>query len=259
MKFSLKHNSLFGIAVSLVCSMGVAQAQLGNQTGTTTPATGSSNTKLPGSFGGLGVTGQSKIDFSGKDPSTAFNNGSAVSGATTGSGTTGTGLAGQTTGSQFGATGFSNATGTGAIGTQGGGLGNAFGGGLGGGFGRGGFGGLGGLGGLGGGGMGNTAASAKKLIKPIIRPDIEVERPSASTTATNAQLRLTRIQMPKRLKSVVSSVDGDFVVLRGQVATESDKRMGERLVKLEPGIDSVRNEVTVLTSPAESIRAKPTR
>lgn len=255
MKFSLKHNALLGIALSLVCGV-EAQAQLANQTGATT---GSTSRGLPGAFGGPGVTGQSRIDYSGKDPSTAFNNGTTVSGGTAAGGTAAAGgLANQATGSQFGANGFSNATGTGATGGLGGGIGGGLGGGLGG-FGRGGFGGLGGLGGLGGGGMGNTSASAKKMIRPIVRPDIEVERPSGATTATNAQLRLTRIQMPKRLKGVISSVEGDYVVLRGQVATESDKRMVERLVKLEPGIDSVRNEVTVLTNPVESIPAKSIR
>ena len=249
MKFSQKRNAVFGIAMSLACSAEVAQAQLGTQTGTTA----ATSRNLPGSFGGLGVTGQSKIDLSGKDPSQAFNNGSAVSGGTTGSGTAG-GSGTQTTGSQFGVNAFSSATGTGVNGGLGNGLGNP----LGGGFGRGGFG-LGSLGALGGSSMGNTTANAKKMIRPIIRPDIEVERQSASTTATNAQLRLTRIQMPKRLQGVKSSVDGDTVVLRGQVATESDKRMVERLVKLEPGIDSVRNEVSVLTSPGESIQAKPSR
>jgi osmotically-inducible protein OsmY len=97
------------------------------------------------------------------------------------------------------------------------------------------------------------------MIRPIIRPDVEVERESSSEIATNAKNRLTRIQMPKRLKGIEASVDGGTVVLRGQVANESDKRMVERLVMLEPGIDSVRNEVTVTTSPAERIQAKPSR
>jgi osmotically-inducible protein OsmY len=97
------------------------------------------------------------------------------------------------------------------------------------------------------------------MIRPIIRPDVEVERESNAEIANNAKKRLGRIQMPKRLKGVEAKVDGETVVLSGQVATESDKRMVERLVMLEPGIDSVRNEVTVKTSPAERIQAKPSR
>jgi hypothetical protein len=251
MKSTFTRNACLGIALAIAGSTGVAQAQLTGQTTPTTQTTGNTSTKLPGSFGGPGVTGQSRIDYSGKDPSTAFNNGQSVSGST-GTSTGGTGLAGQAVGNQFGANAFSNATGTGA--GANGGLGNV---GLGGGFNRGGLGGLGGLGG--GGGMGNSTAAAKKLIRPIIRPDIEVVRENSTTIATNAAQRLTRIQMPKRLQGVRTSAEDGVVVLRGQVATESDKRMVERLVKLEPGIDSVRNEVIVLTNPVERIQAKPIR
>ena len=259
MKFSFAHNTCFGIGLGLVCSISSAQAQLAGQTtGTGTgfgAPTGATSNKLPGSFGGPGVTGQSRLELSGTNPSTAFSNGQSVSG-TSSSGTTGTsgGLAGQTTsGTQFGANAFSSSTQTGganALGGLNGGLGglgmNRFGGGLG------------GLGGLGG-GTGNTNAAAKKMIRPIIRPDVEVTRESNSEIATNAKKRLGRIQMPKRLKGVEATVDGETVVLSGQVATESDKRMVERLVMLEPGIDSVRNEVTVKTSPVEGIQAKPNR
>jgi len=210
--------------------------------------------KLPGSFGGLGVTGQSRLELTTLNPSAAFSSGQSVSGAPT--------LAGQTTsGSAFGTTAFSNtAGGTGAAGGLGGSAigGAGLGGGLGGGR-FGGLGGIGGLGGLGGGGAGNASAQAKKLIRPIVRPDIEFERASPAAIATNAQSRLSRIPLPKKLRSVISSVEGETIVLRGEVATESEKRMVERLVKLEPGIDLVRNEVTVRTNPLERIQAKPSR
>ena len=79
------------------------------------------------------------------------------------------------------------------------------------------------------------------------------------TLATNAQKRLTRIPLPKKFQGVKTSFEGETIVLRGEVSTESQKRLVERLVKLEPGIDSVRNEVKVLTNPSERIEARPTR
>lgn len=273
MKFSFQRNALFGIALSLVCSMQSAQAQLTGFGGT--PATGVGGTsgvggaatgiggapggaptgaavsnKLPGSFGGPGVTGQSRLELTTLNPSAAFSNGANASGATT---------AGQTTnGSAFGTSAFSNGTAAGATGATGG-LGGSAIGGLGGFGGRtGGLGGLGGFGGLGG-GSGNSSAQAKKMIRPIVKPDIDVVRESPATIATNAQSRLARIPLPKKFRSVVSSVEGSTIVLRGQVATESEKRLVERLVKLEPGIDLVRNEVTVRTSSPERIEAQPIR
>ena len=277
MKFSFKRNALFGIALSLVCSMQAAQAQLTGFGGT--PATGVGGTtgvggaatgiggaaggaptgaavsnKLPGSFGGPGVTGQSRLELTTLNPSAAFSNGANASGATT---------AGQTTnGSAFGTSAFSNGAAAGATGATGatGGLGGSAIGGLGGFGGRtGGLGGLGGFGGLSGGGAGNSSAQAKKMIRPIVKPDIDIIRESPATIATNAQSRLARIPLPKKFRSVVSSVEGATIVLRGQVATESEKRLVERLVKLEPGIDLVRNEVTVRTSSPERIEARPTR
>ncbi len=272
MKFSFQRNALFGIALSLVCSMQVAQAQLTGFGGT--PATGVGGTagiggattgiggapaatgaavsnKLPGSFGGPGVTGQSRLELTTLNPSAAFSNGANASGATT---------AGQTTnGSAFGTSAFSNGAAAGATGATGG-LGGSAIGGLGGRTGGlGGLGGLGGFGGLSGGGAGNSSAQSKKMIRPIVKPDIDIIRESPETIATNAQLRLARIPLPKKFRSVVSSVEGATIVLRGQVATASEKRLVERLVKLEPGIDLVRNEVTVRTSSPERIEAQPIR
>ena len=280
MKFSLVFNKSFGIALSLVFCL-QAQAQLtglGGLTGqtqglggaasgfggSTGGATGgATNTKLPGSFGGPGTTGVSIYpkDLTTLNPSTAFSNGTSVSGAATG----GVGGIGQTGSgaTPFGTNAFSSNATTGGFGAAGGlGAGGFGGGGLGRGFGGGrlgGLGGIGGLGGLGGGGAGNASAQAKKMIRPIVKVDIETERPSSASQATSANSRLGRIPLPKKLQGVTSSVDGDMIVLRGQVATESDKRLVERLVKLEPGIDSVRNEVTVLNSPLERIQAAPSR
>ena len=255
MKFSFVRNASFGIVLSLVFSVQTTQAQL---TGATAGGAAAS-TKLPGSFGGPGVTGSSRLELATSNP--IFSSGSSVSGSTSTTGATGatgaTALGGQTqTGNAFGANAFSNTGGLGGVGGLGGGLGGL--GGLGGGR-VGGLGGLGGLGGggLGGGGMGSTSAQAKKQIRPIVKPDIEVERLSAKTTATNAQQRLSRIQFPKKLRGVTSSVEGDTVVLRGEVATESDRRMVERLLKLEPGIDSVRNEVKVQSNSVERIQGTP--
>jgi hypothetical protein len=40
-------------------------------------------------------------------------------------------------------------------------------------------------------------------------------------------------------------IDGDTAVLRGAVASESERRIAERMVKLEPDVRRVRNELLV--------------
>ena len=76
MRFSLLRNASFGIALTLVFSLEAAQAQLTGLGGTTGGATGlggattgaAAANKLPGSFGGLGVTGQSRIELTTLNP-----------------------------------------------------------------------------------------------------------------------------------------------------------------------------------------------
>jgi hypothetical protein len=44
------------------------------------------------------------------------------------------------------------------------------------------------------------------------------------------------------------NVEDGTVVLRGTVATASDRRVAERMAKLEPGVDRVQNELVVGTN-----------
>jgi hypothetical protein len=44
---------------------------------------------------------------------------------------------------------------------------------------------------------------------------------------------------------IAVSVEGGIAILRGEVASERDRALAERLILFEPGIDSVRNELTV--------------
>jgi hypothetical protein len=132
----------------------------------------------------------------------------------------------------------------------GGGIGGGgIGGGLGG-LGLGGVGGLGGLGGLGGGlgrnqmGRGNQA-QGKGTFRAAVRPDIPLNTQRTSNIAGQIQTRLSRVPLPERLKGTQVSVEDGQVVLRGRVSSESDKRMMERLLQLEPGVNSIRNELTV--------------
>lgn len=241
-------------------TQGFGSTAIGGATGAPGGAIGGATATSRYGFGapGSGATGSALVDYS---------NTNAVKGFST---TTSAGGQNATNApSAFGANAFSNAA-TGVQGAQGGFNMNSVGAGLGAGLGAnlgGGFGGrAGGLGGIGGlaGGLGGQSASnqAKKKIRVSVSPDIELARSSIATQSNGAPIalaRLKRIPLPASLRGVNASIEGDMVVLTGVVATESDKRKVERLVKLEPGLNSVRNDVVVQSKSLEKIQARPNR
>ena len=270
MKFSITKLSLFGIACGFFCSSSVALAQVPGQAapqGIGTAGLGAPGGAVGGAaatsrygFGapGSGATGAALVDYS---------NTNAVKGFSTS--TSAGGQSATNAASAFGANAFSNAA-TGVQGAQGGFNMNSVGAGLGAGLGAnlgGGLGGrAGGVGGIGGlaGGLGGQSASnqAKKKIRVSVSPDIELDRSSIATRSNGAPIasaRLRRLPLPASLRGVNATVEGDLVVLTGIVATESDKRKVERLVKLEPGLNSVRNDVVVQSKSLEKIQARPNR
>jgi osmotically-inducible protein OsmY len=123
--------------------------------------------------------------------------------------------------------------------------------------------GLGGIGGLAGGmnarnrmgQTGGTNAQGKKAIRTIAKPDFEIKASSLPNVNVQVQQRLAKFPVPEKFRSVNASYESGEVVLRGVVATEADKRLMERLMKLEPGVDSIRNELTVQATPSESVQA----
>lgn len=80
---------------------------------------------------------------------------------------------------------------------------------------------------------------------------------SLATTRVSAafQTRLTKLPALQGIGQVQVSLEGDTVVLRGQVATEADRKLVADLASLEPGIAVVRNELAV--DPAASTGAAP--
>lgn len=122
------------------------------------------------------------------------------------------------------------------------------------------------MGGLGGGlgrnqlGRGNQGqAQGKGTFRAAVRPDIQIREERVSDISAQLQTRLTRVPLPERLRSAEVSVEDGQVVLRGTVASEADKRMMERLLQLEPGVDSVRNELAVGQPKPERTRIMPNR
>jgi len=121
--------------------------------------------------------------------------------------------------------------------------GNVTPGGIGGGLG--GFGGVGGFGGLFDGANSTGAESNRPVLRTRLRSAIQVQpRPPFYVQ----QLATSRFQsLPNRpqLRGVNVSMQGRTAVLQGRVRSESDRRMSQLLMRLEPGVSRVENRVIV--------------
>jgi hypothetical protein len=207
----------------------------------------------PGSFGGPGISGAPLIEFATKNATQGFSPNGTPTGSTSGGNRTG-----GVNQSPFGANAFGSNTA--ANRTTGGQGGNNGAGGLGG---PGNLGGLGNLGGFGRGFGNNNAASSnqkKNKIRPTVKPDIEFEARTSESIAAGLKTRFTKIPLPARVRGATASLEGNTVVLTGEVSSESDKRLVERLVKLEPGVNLVQNDLTIRpSSKQESVQPAPVR
>jgi hypothetical protein len=90
--------------------------------------------------------------------------------------------------------------------------------------------------------------------RPEMRIRLEVgfaaPRPAPTALARNIQTRIARLAVDHSLGQPQVSVEGDTVVLRGVAESESQSLVLANLIALEPGVRSVRNEMTVATAPA---------
>lgn len=119
--------------------------------------------------------------------------------------------------------------------------------GRGGGGGGGGFGGgLGGLfGGLGGAFGGQGASSQKPIIRVRLRSAINIAPRSANQVQQSVIHSLDILPPRNGLENVGVKMEGRTAILFGTVRDAKHRRMGELMLRLEPGIDRVDNRVTV--------------
>lgn len=112
-------------------------------------------------------------------------------------------------------------------------------------------GGFGGMGrGMGGFGMQNQNDPKMSLRIPF-RIGFTVNRAAPELVQSRAQTRLQRIPALAKYVGVTVQMDGRTAVLNGTVGTERDKRLVELVLRLEPGIRTIENELTVDADNAE--------
>lgn len=107
-------------------------------------------------------------------------------------------------------------------------------------------GGLGALGGLQGlfGGLGGQAQNSTPVIRTRLRSAIEVSRPPMVIQRQKAGDRFQALARPE-FKSVSVEVKDGTCVLTGVVGSQKEARMSELLLRLEPGVRQIKNELTV--------------
>lgn len=119
------------------------------------------------------------------------------------------------------------------------------GGGLGGGFGGLG-GGLGGLGGLFGGAFGQGAGtSTTPAIRTRLRSAIETAPLPAGQVQQSASRTLNRLPARAYSPNVRVQVVGRTAILQGSVQSDRDRRMSQLLMRLEPGVSRIQNNLIV--------------
>jgi hypothetical protein len=99
--------------------------------------------------------------------------------------------------------------------------------------------------------MGNFGGSNTNQA-PVIRPrqrvafDYPAPKSEALQTSLQGQITKVSIKNPRLSNVMVTTNAGGEVVIRGAVKSEADAKLAENLVRLEPGVRSVRNELTFI-------------
>lgn len=93
------------------------------------------------------------------------------------------------------------------------------------------------------------AAGAGNQQKTTVRPQMVVAfdhpRPDAETTQLAITTRFSKLASKSQFKGIEVEADGDSVILRGEVDSSRTSRLATILARMEPGVKSVRNELTV--------------
>jgi hypothetical protein len=88
---------------------------------------------------------------------------------------------------------------------------------------------------------------SRRTIRPQHRIAFDYSQPETGSvqTSLNAQFQRFQTSRPELQGVQIGLGDGREVVLRGQVRSEEDKKLAAQLARMEPGVRTVRNELTV--------------
>lgn len=84
---------------------------------------------------------------------------------------------------------------------------------------------------------------------PRLTLDFDYEPLPEAVVSSQIEARLAQIEALSALGRLEVLVEGRTATLRGTVASPRARALAEQLVRLEPGVESVRNELSVIGSP----------
>jgi osmotically-inducible protein OsmY len=94
--------------------------------------------------------------------------------------------------------------------------------------------------------MGGAAnQQQQRTIRPQLIVAFAAPLPTADLVGTRLQTRLQKVKNSSSYDGVKIDVEGNKVILRGEVSSAQDARMAAMLARLEPGVRKVENQLTV--------------
>jgi len=111
--------------------------------------------------------------------------------------------------------------------------------------GLGGFGGVGGFGGLFDSMNSDSSQNSKPLIRTRMRSAVRVQARAPAQVGRIATGRFRSLTSRPQLRGVSVTMQGRTAIIHGSVRNESDRRMSQLLIRLEPGVSRIDNRVVV--------------
>lgn len=94
--------------------------------------------------------------------------------------------------------------------------------------------------------QGQQNQDQRRAIRPQYKVTFDRPQKPAADLRSTLQPRFDSLSRTRSLRGVTYDLDTEgIVVLRGTVETPAQKRLAENVVKLEPGVKKVRNELTL--------------
>jgi osmotically-inducible protein OsmY len=95
-----------------------------------------------------------------------------------------------------------------------------------------------------------AGANSQRAIRPRLTVNFDYPLPTVQKTTTVLSKRFEKLSKRAAFKGVTLEADGGLVTLRGEVDTPETSRLAAMLTRLEPGVRTVQNELTVARAPA---------
>lgn len=98
-----------------------------------------------------------------------------------------------------------------------------------------------------------TSERNSNAIRTTLRVAFDCPQPAPDRISTSLARRLAELPANQNRSPIQVQVRGRTAILRGEVSTEHDRAIMEQVVRLEPGIEAVKNEIVVAgPKPAEA-------